>query len=295
MAAPCGPAGGRRFEAAESRRAGARAGLHVIAPKNALEASAATAGLRPSPSRGSGPPVPSWAATVTGEGWLTAANANVYPQGGGSVKAPERKKRDCLRPTETAARLATVAGEAALPDEDPSPPSAGAPDGGGAPAVSVKGLASPDGDVTGPRRRRSRRPRGHRARPARPQRGRQDDHDPGPHDAAQADAGSASGGGPRRRPRRRRAAGRIGLAGQYAAVDENLTGQENLTMVGPPVRHVAGPPGAALASCSSASTWPGPPDGVVKTYSGGMRRRLDLAAALVANPRPVPRRAHHRP
>jgi ABC-2 type transport system ATP-binding protein len=77
---------------------------------------------------------------------------------------------------------------------------------------------------------------------------------------------------------------RIGLAGQYAAVDENLTGFENLELVGR-LYHLGrrvsrerarellelfelADAGARLAS----------------TYSGGMRRRLDLAAALVARP-----------
>jgi ABC-2 type transport system ATP-binding protein len=76
----------------------------------------------------------------------------------------------------------------------------------------------------------------------------------------------------------------IGLAGQYAAVDENLTGLENLTMVG----RLYGTPRAAARTRGSAllerfdlaeaGSRP------VKTYSGGMRRRLDLAAALVAEP-----------
>jgi ABC-2 type transport system ATP-binding protein len=77
---------------------------------------------------------------------------------------------------------------------------------------------------------------------------------------------------------------RIGLAGQYAAVDENLTGLENLTMVG----RLYGMPRARakqraqellgrfeLLDAARRAT---------KTYSGGMRRRLDLAAALVAEP-----------
>ncbi len=77
---------------------------------------------------------------------------------------------------------------------------------------------------------------------------------------------------------------RIGLAGQYAAVDENLTGLENLTMVG----RLYGKPRAQakrrglellerfeLLDAAGRAT---------KTYSGGMRRRLDLAAALVAEP-----------
>jgi ABC-2 type transport system ATP-binding protein len=77
---------------------------------------------------------------------------------------------------------------------------------------------------------------------------------------------------------------RIGLAGQYAAVDENLTGLENLTMVGRLYgfsRSKARARGADLLErfdLSGAAKRP------AKTYSGGMRRRLDLAAALVAKP-----------
>jgi ABC-2 type transport system ATP-binding protein len=77
---------------------------------------------------------------------------------------------------------------------------------------------------------------------------------------------------------------RIGLAGQYAAVDENLTGLENLTMVGRLYgsrRAVAKARGRELLGqfdlIDAANR-------SVKTYSGGMRRRLDLAAALVAKP-----------
>ena len=77
---------------------------------------------------------------------------------------------------------------------------------------------------------------------------------------------------------------RIGLAGQYAAVDENLTGLENLTMVGRlygESRAAAGQRGHELLvrfELLDAAARP------TKTYSGGMRRRLDLAAALVARP-----------
>jgi ABC-2 type transport system ATP-binding protein len=77
---------------------------------------------------------------------------------------------------------------------------------------------------------------------------------------------------------------RIGLAGQYAAVDENLTGLENLTMVGRlygAKRAAAKARGRELLErfdLVDAASRP------TKTYSGGMRRRLDLAAALVAKP-----------
>ncbi len=77
---------------------------------------------------------------------------------------------------------------------------------------------------------------------------------------------------------------RIGLAGQYAAVDENLTGLENLTMVGRlygASRAAAKRRGAELLERFDLTDAGGR---VTSTYSGGMRRRLDLAAALVAKP-----------
>src|SRR4051812_20817911 len=77
---------------------------------------------------------------------------------------------------------------------------------------------------------------------------------------------------------------RIGLAGQYAAVDEALTGRENLRMVGR-LSHMAKPEVETRATellerfgLTAAG------DRTLKTYSGGMRRRLDLAAALVHKP-----------
>jgi ABC-2 type transport system ATP-binding protein len=76
----------------------------------------------------------------------------------------------------------------------------------------------------------------------------------------------------------------IGLAGQYAAVDENLTGFENLEMVGR-LYHLGKSESRTRADellerfdLTDAARRP------AKTYSGGMRRRLDLAAALVARP-----------
>jgi ABC-2 type transport system ATP-binding protein len=77
---------------------------------------------------------------------------------------------------------------------------------------------------------------------------------------------------------------RIGLAGQYAAVDENLTGLENLTMVGRlygASRAAAKRRGAELLERFDLTEAGGR---VTSTYSGGMHRRLDLAAALVAKP-----------
>ncbi len=77
---------------------------------------------------------------------------------------------------------------------------------------------------------------------------------------------------------------RIGLAGQYAAVDENLTGLENLTMVGRlygESRQDAGRRAQDLLERFELLEAAGRP---TKGYSGGMRRRLDLAAALVASP-----------
>jgi ABC-2 type transport system ATP-binding protein len=76
----------------------------------------------------------------------------------------------------------------------------------------------------------------------------------------------------------------IGLAGQYATVDENLTGRENLRMIGRLShlsRKVAADQAAQLLDSFALHD---AADRPLKTYSGGMRRRLDLAAALVASP-----------
>jgi ABC-2 type transport system ATP-binding protein len=77
---------------------------------------------------------------------------------------------------------------------------------------------------------------------------------------------------------------RIGLAGQYAAVDELLTGDENLKMVGRlygmPRSEAKRRAAELLEQFDLVEAGERP----AKTYSGGMRRRLDLAAALVAQP-----------
>lgn len=77
----------------------------------------------------------------------------------------------------------------------------------------------------------------------------------------------------------------MGLSGQYAAVDEALTGRENLDMVGR-LYHLGGR--AARARAAELLAQFGleeAADRPARTYSGGMRRRLDLAAALVVRPR----------
>jgi ABC-2 type transport system ATP-binding protein len=82
----------------------------------------------------------------------------------------------------------------------------------------------------------------------------------------------------------RRVRSLIGLAGQYAAVDENLTGRENLELVGrlyhlgKKERRTRAADVLALFSLTDAA------GRQVKTYSGGMRRRLDVGASLVGRP-----------
>jgi ABC-2 type transport system ATP-binding protein len=77
---------------------------------------------------------------------------------------------------------------------------------------------------------------------------------------------------------------RIGLTGQYASVDEGLTGLENLILFARlyPLR----PGGAKLRAGDLLTTFDlqDAADRLVKTYSGGMRRRLDIAASIVVTP-----------
>ncbi|MEI6867357.1 MAG: ATP-binding cassette domain-containing protein [Actinomycetes bacterium] len=77
----------------------------------------------------------------------------------------------------------------------------------------------------------------------------------------------------------------IGLSGQYAALDETLTGWDNLTMFGR-LYHLSGSASKKRAeellerfSLTEAAKRP------IRTYSGGMRRRLDLAASLIIKPK----------
>ncbi|MFB7665180.1 ATP-binding cassette domain-containing protein [Kitasatospora sp. NPDC056138] len=76
----------------------------------------------------------------------------------------------------------------------------------------------------------------------------------------------------------------IGLSGQYAAVDEYLTGRENLQMVGELYQMSARDAKARALELLEWFNLTEAMDRTAKTYSGGMRRRLDLAAALVVRP-----------
>jgi ABC-2 type transport system ATP-binding protein len=78
---------------------------------------------------------------------------------------------------------------------------------------------------------------------------------------------------------------RIGLTWQYAAVDDYLTGQENLEMVGRLYHLRAGEARARATALLDRVDLSDAARRVVKTYSGGMRRRLDIAASLIARPR----------
>ena len=77
----------------------------------------------------------------------------------------------------------------------------------------------------------------------------------------------------------------IGLSGQYAAVDENLTARENLWMFGRLYQLSSGDSRQRTGALLEQFDLGDAADRVVKTYSGGMRRRLDLASALIGRPR----------
>lgn len=77
----------------------------------------------------------------------------------------------------------------------------------------------------------------------------------------------------------------IGLSGQYAAVDEHLTGFENLDMIGRLYRMGKQESKSRARELLARFDLDDAADRPVKTYSGGMRRRLDLAGSLVARPK----------
>ena len=83
-----------------------------------------------------------------------------------------------------------------------------------------------------------------------------------------------------------RSAPSIGLTGQVSAVDGQFTGEENLRLMADlPTSAGDDGPARASPSCSSGSTSSTRPASRAPTYSGGMRRRLDLAMTLVGEPR----------
>jgi ABC-2 type transport system ATP-binding protein len=77
----------------------------------------------------------------------------------------------------------------------------------------------------------------------------------------------------------------IGLAGQYAAVEEAMTGRENLQMVARLFGHSRRSAKASAVAVLDQLGLSDAGDRLVRTYSGGMRRRLDLGASLVGAPR----------
>lgn len=98
------------------------------------------------------------------------------------------------------------------------------------------------------------------------------------------DSGNASVAGFDVRTQGHKVRERIGLVGQYAAIDEVLTGRQNLEMFGRlsrlPTNHARKRAGELLAQFGLADSG----DTAVTKYSGGMRRRLDLAASLIVCP-----------
>ncbi|GAB3684085.1 ATP-binding cassette domain-containing protein [Angustibacter aerolatus] len=76
----------------------------------------------------------------------------------------------------------------------------------------------------------------------------------------------------------------IGLTGQYASVDEDLTGTQNLVMIGQLLDLTGRDARARAAELLEWFDLSAAAERTAKTYSGGMRRRLDLAASLVGRP-----------
>ncbi|MCL9762177.1 ATP-binding cassette domain-containing protein [Frankia sp. AiPa1] len=99
------------------------------------------------------------------------------------------------------------------------------------------------------------------------------------------DAGTALIGGYDVRRDSHRVRRLIGLTGQYASVDEMLTGAENLLMIGRLLGQSRSEAKARARELLAEFRLDDAADRPAKTYSGGMRRRLDLAASLVGRPR----------
>jgi ABC-2 type transport system ATP-binding protein len=77
---------------------------------------------------------------------------------------------------------------------------------------------------------------------------------------------------------------RISLTGQFASVDEDLTGRENLVLLARLLGHPRGAAKSRAGELLDAFGLGEAADRLVKTFSGGMRRRLDVAAAIVVTP-----------
>ncbi|WP_433218221.1 ATP-binding cassette domain-containing protein [Microtetraspora malaysiensis] len=99
------------------------------------------------------------------------------------------------------------------------------------------------------------------------------------------DGGSARVGGHDVVARPRRVRELIGLTGQYASVDENLTGTQNLMMIGRLLGMSRADARARAVGLLDRFRLTEAGDRAARTYSGGMRRRLDLAVSMVADPR----------
>jgi ABC-2 type transport system ATP-binding protein len=99
-----------------------------------------------------------------------------------------------------------------------------------------------------------------------------------------ADSGSARVAGLDVRKDARAIRSLIGLAGQYATVDELLTGRENLELIGLLYHLDKAVYRDRAQDALERMSLTGAGDNLVKTYSGGMRRRLDLAASLIGRP-----------
>jgi ABC-2 type transport system ATP-binding protein len=97
-----------------------------------------------------------------------------------------------------------------------------------------------------------------------------------------ADGGTATVAGHDVAGRPDKVRGEISLTGQFAAVDDRLTGRENLRLIGD-LRHVTDPTGTA-ADLLRRFGLEEAADRRVATYSGGMRRRLDIAMGLIGSP-----------
>ena len=136
--------------------------------------------------------------------------------------------------------------------------------------------------AAGAARRGPRGGAGQHLRPARLERGGQDHAGEDPVHAAQGRRRHGPGERLRRRAQAAEVRESISLTGQFAAVDEILTGRENLVLIAR-LRHLKDP-GAIADDLLRRFSLTEAGGRRVATYSGGMRRRLDIAMSLIGNP-----------